>query len=116
MSKIEQVFKTTDGYFHPTLERAEVHQKYLDSFRDSRNGYLAFEFLKRYHPDIYEMDKKCFWVIFSGNDSSTDISNMISIFYGEYKDAILHALTKSCFYINDTFGQIIPMEGEFKND
>ena len=62
------------------------------------------------------MDKKCFWLIFSGNDSSTDISNMISIFYGEYKDAIIHALTKSCFYINDTFGQIIPMEGEFKND
>ena len=115
MSKVQQVFKTTDGYCHPTLERAEVHQKHLDSFRDARNGYLAFEFLKRYHPDIYEMNKKCFWLIFSGNDSSTDISNMISIFYGEYKDAILHALTKSCFYINDTFGQIIPMEGEFKN-
>lgn len=115
MSKVQQVFKTTDGYFHSSLELAEIHQKQVDQLRDSRNGYLAFEFLKRYHPDIYEMDKKCFWLIFSGNDSSTDISNMISIFYGEYKDAILHALTKSCFYINDTFGQIIPMEGEIKN-
>lgn len=115
MSKVQQVFKTTDGYFHPSLELAEIHQKQVDQLRDARNGYLAFEFLKRYHPDIYELNKKCFWLIFSGNDSSTDISNMISVFYGEYKDAILHALTKSCFYIHDTFGQIIPMEGEIKN-
>lgn len=115
MSEIQQVFKTTDDYCHSTLERAEIHQKHLDNFKDARNGYLAFEFLKRYHPDIYEMDKKCFWLIFSGNDSSTDISNMISIFYGEYKDAIIHALTKSCFYINDTFGQIIPMEGKIED-
>lgn len=115
MSEIQQVFKTTDGYCHSTLERAEIHQKHLDNFKDARNGYLAFEFLKRYHPDIYEIDKKCFWLIFSGNDSSTDISNMISIFYGEYKDAIIHALTKSCFYINDTFGQIIPMEGKIED-
>ena len=115
MSEIQQVFKTTDGYCHSTLKRAEIHQKHLDNFKDARNGYLAFKFLKRYHPDIYEMDKKCFWLIFSGNDSSTDISNMISIFYGEYKDAIIHALTKSCFYINDTFGQIIPMEGKIED-
>ena len=33
MSKIEQVFKTTDGYCHSTLERAEIHQKHLDNLK-----------------------------------------------------------------------------------
>lgn len=30
MSKVQQVFKTTDGYFHSSLELAEIHQKQVD--------------------------------------------------------------------------------------